>query len=68
MAEDVELKGADVFSRGKKVLIKVVALSIPTYAMIYFKFSNNLCFDLENMMARFWWGQKKDERRIHWIN
>lgn len=49
------------------MLIKAVALSIPTYAMKCYKLSGSLCFELESMMARFYWGQKKNEK-IHWIN
>lgn len=58
-----------MFSQGgRKVLIKVVTLFIPTYAMSCFKLPSSLCSNLENMMARYWWDQKKDERKIHWIN
>lgn len=50
---------------GREILLKAVTLAIPIYATSYFKFSTSLCVDLERMMARFWWGQKRDERRIH---
>lgn len=53
---------------GREVLIKVVVLVIPTYAMSYFKLPVSFCSYLENMIARFWYGQKGNERKIHWIN
>ncbi|XP_042939362.1 uncharacterized mitochondrial protein AtMg00310-like [Carya illinoinensis] len=53
---------------GKEVLIKVVALSIPTYSMSCFKLLESLCRDLENMMAKFWWGQRKEENKTRWVS
>ena len=40
---------------GKEILIKVVAKVIPTYNMGYFKILFSLCYDLGQMMAKFWW-------------
>ena len=48
----------------KEVLIKVVAQVIPTYIMNCFKIPNSLCEDLTSMIWNFWWGQKKDEKKI----
>ncbi|KAJ0018154.1 hypothetical protein Pint_10775 [Pistacia integerrima] len=53
---------------GKEVLLKVVTLSIPSYSMSCFLLPSSLCAELENTMARFWWGQRKDERIIHWLS
>ena len=53
---------------GKEVLIKVVAQAIPTYTMSCFKLSDSLCEELTSMIRNFWWGQKKDERKIAWLN
>lgn len=36
--------------------------------MSCFKLLDGLCRDLEKMMVKFWWGQKKDENRIHWVS
>lgn len=44
-----------LFSQGgKEVLIKVVALSIPTFFMSCFKLPMSLCVELEQLMASFW--------------
>lgn len=50
---------------GKEILIKAMALSIPTYIMSYFKLSKSLCTKLESFIARFWWGQKANKKRIY---
>ena len=53
---------------GKEVLIKAVAQSIPTYTMGVFQLPGKLCDELDAMYARFWWGQVREERKIHWKN
>lgn len=53
---------------GNKVLIKAVALSIPTYTMSCFKLPSTLCSELKNMTAKFWWDQKRDENKIQWVS
>ncbi|XP_042952134.1 uncharacterized protein LOC122289223 [Carya illinoinensis] len=53
---------------GKEILLKAMSLSIPTYTMSCFKLPRSLCSELEGMMARFWVGQKSNERKICWIN
>ena len=53
-----------LFEAGKEMLIKAVAQVIPTYTMNYFKIPNSLCEDLTSMIRNFWWGQKKDEKKI----
>lgn len=52
---------------GKEIILKAMALAIPTYAMSCFQLPTSLCDDLERIMARFWWGQNRNERRIHWV-
>jgi hypothetical protein len=51
---------------GREVLIKSVALVVPAYPMHCFKFPVTLCKELDSLMAKFWWGQKDDEYKIHW--
>lgn len=45
----------------KEILIKVVALAIPTYSMSYFLLPHKLCDELGKMIAWFWWGQKQEK-------
>jgi len=59
-------KGMLLSRAGKKVLIKAVAQSIPTYTMGVFQLPIKLCDKLNFMCVRFWWGQVGNERKIHW--
>ena len=52
----------------KEVLIKAVAQAIPMYTMGCFKISDSLCDDMTSMIWNFWWGQKRDERKMVWIS
>ncbi|KAL0009260.1 hypothetical protein SO802_010762 [Lithocarpus litseifolius] len=54
-------------SAGRETLIKAVAQATPTYSMSCFKLPDSLCKELGAMICRFWWGQKKEERKIPWI-
>ena len=54
-----------MFSKvGKEILIKAVALAIPTYIMSCFKLPNSLCEDFTSMIRNFWWGQRQEEKKI----
>ena len=53
---------------GHEVLIKTVAHEIPTYAMSLFKLPKSMCDTISSLLARYWWGKNKEERKIHWIN
>ena len=53
---------------GKEVLIKVVAQAILTYTMRCFKIPNSLCDEMTSMIRNFWWGQKRDERKMAWFS
>lgn len=50
---------------GTEVLIKFVSNSIPTYSMSRFKFPIKSCGELDSIVSKFWWGQQRDEGRIH---
>jgi hypothetical protein len=54
-------------SVAKETLVKSVAQAIPTYAMSIFKFSTGLCKELSQIIQNFWWGDKEDRRRVHWM-
>ena len=53
---------------GREILIKAVAQAISTYTMGYILLPKGLLKDLEGMMSRFWWGQKTQERKVHWLS
>lgn len=52
---------------GRDVLIKSVISFIPTYFMSCYKLPKGCCDEINAMIARFWWGQNVEERRIHWV-
>lgn len=50
---------------GQDVLLKAVVQVIPTFAMSCFNLSVT-CNDIEQLIRKFWWGQRGDQRKIHW--
>ena len=52
----------------RELLIKTVAQAIPTYSMSIFKIPKALCDSINSILAKYWWGETKDEKKIHWIN
>lgn len=52
----------------KEVLLKVVVLAFPTYTMNCFNLPNSQCFELEIMIARFWWDQRGNKQKIYWLS
>ncbi|XP_058783487.1 uncharacterized mitochondrial protein AtMg00310-like [Vicia villosa] len=53
---------------GKEVLIKSVAQAILTYVMGYLRLPKECCKEIDELLARFWCGSSKEERRIHWMS
>ena len=51
----------------KKIMIKVVVQSIPTYSMSVFHLPIGLLKDIEAMIRKFWWGCSENSRKIHWV-
>ncbi|KAG6688183.1 hypothetical protein I3842_11G111700 [Carya illinoinensis] len=43
-------------------------MSISTYAMSCFLFPKSLCYELEMMMANFWWENQSQGNKIHWVS
>ncbi|GLT56023.1 hypothetical protein SLA2020_290970 [Shorea laevis] len=44
---------------GREVLIKAVAMSIPTYTMSCFLFPSCTCKEINKLIRDFWWGNNK---------
>ena len=53
---------------GKEVLIKSVAQSIPTYFMACFILPRGLCEHINGLLRKFWWGNKRGERKTAWMS
>ena len=53
---------------GREVLIIAMVQAIPTYTMNCFKLPSGLCDEIESMIRKFWWGQRGDRRKIHWVS
>ncbi|XP_010682933.1 uncharacterized protein LOC104897695 [Beta vulgaris subsp. vulgaris] len=53
---------------GKEVLLKAVIQSIPTYMMSLFAIPDCILSEINAMCARFWWGSRGTERRMHWLS
>lgn len=51
---------------GKEILIKAVAQSIPVYAMSVFEIPNGVCKKMADAIAKFWWGDDDQGRKMHW--
>ena len=52
---------------GREVLIKSVIQAISTFAMSCFKLPITLCPEIEALVRKFWWGQRGDRRKVHWM-
>lgn len=48
-------------------MIKSVALALPVYFMFCFKLPKGICNEVTKQVASYWWGQKENERKIHWV-
>lgn len=49
-------------------MIKAVVQAIPTYSMACFRILLSLSEELSGLMAKFWWGNQTDHRKIHWLS
>nr|XP_027071909.1 uncharacterized protein LOC113696728 [Coffea arabica] len=53
---------------GKEVMLKAVAMAIPTYVMSCFKLPRKLCKDITAMMANFLWGETNGRNKMYWTS
>ena len=51
----------------REIFSKAIVQAIHTYTISCFKLSLGLCIDLESLVRKFWWGQRGDRRKIHWV-
>ena len=51
---------------GREILLKAVVQAIPTFAIGCFKLPVGLCDEIEALIRKFFWGQKGEQRKIHW--
>ena len=51
----------------QEVFIKSVIQAIPSFAMGCFKIPIGLCNEIEVLIRKFWWGERGNRRKIHWL-
>jgi len=51
---------------GREILLKAVVQAIPTFTVSCFKLLVGLCNEIESLIRKFFWGQKGEQRKIHW--
>lgn len=57
MATVSNLEKPSIILRGKKIILKAIALAIPTFTLSVFKLYISLCTELESLIAKFRWGR-----------
>lgn len=50
---------------GKETLLKAVAQAIPVYAMSVLP--KGVCKDMADVIAKYWWGDDENSRKMHWF-
>ena len=58
-------KEKTISKAGREVLIKMVAQAIPTYSMSICKLPKKVFNDINLMLVKYWWGQTRNEKKIH---
>lgn len=49
------------------MLIKAMVNVVLAYAMNCFKFLKKVCMELDVLIAKFFWGQQREEGKMHWL-
>ncbi|CAN0915030.1 Putative ribonuclease H protein At1g65750 [Linum grandiflorum] len=60
-------KGTFLSPAGMEVLIKVVLSAMPVYTMGCFLIPKENINRFHKQMSDFWWGQRGEERKTHWV-
>lgn len=60
-------KEKNLSTAGKETLLKSVVQAIPVYAMSVFKLPKGICKDMCDVIAKFWWGDDDNGRKMHWF-
>ena len=53
---------------GREMLIKTISQAILIYSMSLFKIPKAIKDSINTTLAKYWWGQTNDEKKIYWIN
>ena len=53
---------------GKEIMLKSVALAMPTYTMSCFKVPSRLCKEISSLMSNYWWGKANGKNKVHWCS
>lgn len=53
---------------GKEVLLEAVIQVIPTYSISIFLLPKELCKEINQLIHKFWWGRKENDKNIHWMS
>ncbi|QHN81589.1 putative mitochondrial protein [Arachis hypogaea] len=61
-------KGKLISSGRRHVLIKSVGDAILIYTLACFKLPDILIQEIYDNLAKFWWGQQRNERKIAWMS
>lgn len=51
---------------GKEVLLKAVAMALPTYTMSCFLIPKTICKQIMSIMSDFWWQNNQESKGMHW--
>lgn len=49
---------------GKEIMIKAVAMAMPTYTMSCFRLTNKICKEISSKMADYWWGDADGKKKV----
>ena len=50
---------------GREMLIKTISQAILIYSMSLFKIPKAIKDSINTTLAKYWWGQTKDEKKIY---